>query len=123
MAQVNEKPSSFWVFFAGIWGHIAISLAICRLSSFGRSYWTAILPCKIETLSLYTEYAVIPRLHICMAFLILLGYIIIWMVDYRCKANALISITILLVVFDLLWLLITIFAGILPFIIMSRIGY
>ena len=114
MGQVNENPSSFWVFFARIWGHIAISLAICWLSYHWMVIWTAILPCKIETLSLYTEYAVMPRLHICMAFLILLGYIIIWMVNYHCKANALTTITILLVVFDFLWLLITIYAGTLP---------
>ena len=113
MGQVNENPSSFWVFFAGIWGHIAISLAICWLSSHWMVIWTAIL--AGERLPLLTEYAVMPHLHICMAFLILLGYIIIiWMVNYHCKANALISITILLEVFDFLWLLITIYAGTLP---------
>ena len=73
MSQPNEKPSFFWVFFTGVW-HIAISIGICLLSAFGRSCWSEILPGA--PLPLPTEYAVMPHLHISMAFLILLAYMI-----------------------------------------------
>jgi len=112
MNQPNEKPSFFWVFFTGIWQHIAISIGICRFSAFGRSCWSEILPG--ESLPLPTEYAVMPHLHISMAFLILLAYMIVWMVNYHRKAKSLIPITILLAVFDFLWLLFILYAATLP---------
>ena len=112
MSQPNEKPSFLWVFFTVIWGHIAISLGICRFSTFGRLCWLNILPGA--PLPLPTEYAVMPHLHISMAFLILLAYIIIWMVNYHRKAKSLIPITILLAVFDFLWLLFILYAVTLP---------
>ena len=112
MNQPNEKPSFLWVFFTGIWQHIAISIGICRFSAFGRSCWSEILPG--EPLPLPTEYAVMPHLHISMAFLILLAYMILWMVNYHRKAKRLIPITILLAVVDFLWLLFILYAATLP---------
>ncbi len=55
-----------------------------------------------------------PHLHISMAFLILLAYMILWMVNYHRKAKRLIPITILLAVVDFLWLLFILYAATLP---------